>query len=203
MFIENHIPNKRKGEKLILFLRRHWIVIIGHWLFYVFLALIPIGLYYFIGLTYATLLTNTLTFTFLFLLASLYYLYILLFFYHAFIDFHLDVWIVTNKRIINIEQQGLFNREISEHEVEKIQDVTGTQKGFLQTIFSYGDVHVQTAGEIQRFIFKQVNDPFEVVKIINHLLKDIRIEAEKRGIKLPQSPTPPPPPPTHILENNK
>ena len=166
MFIENHIPNKRNGEKLILFLRRHWIIIIGHWLFYMFLAFIPIGLYYFINLTYISLLENTFSYAFLFLLASLYYLYIILFFYHAFIDFHLDVWIVTNKRIINIEQKGLFNREISEHEVEKIQDVTGTQKGFLPTVFSYGDVHVQTAGTKQRFFFHQVPHPDRVRNII-------------------------------------
>jgi len=106
-------------------------------------------------------------------LGSLYYLYILLFFFNAFLDYYLDVWIVTTKRIINIEQKGLFNRVIAEHELDKIQDVTGEQKGFFATIFSFGDVLVQTAGEVPMFIFRQVDNPFEVAKTINHLLKDI------------------------------
>ncbi len=179
MFIEKHIPNRQKGEKLVLFLRRHWLVIIGDWLFYIFLALIPVGLYYFILTNQPAILSGKIIYPFLLLLSSLYYLYILLFLFNAFLDYHLDVWIVTNKRIINIEQKGLFNREVAEHELDKIQDVSGEQKGFLQTIFSYGDVHVQTASEVQKFIFHQVNNPFEVVKEINQLLKDSRIKKEQ------------------------
>lgn len=173
MYIEKHIPNRQKGENLVLFLRRHWIIIIGHWCFYVLLAAIPVGFYFFIEYQFPALLTTEITYALLLLLASIYYLFILLFFYHAFIDYHLDVWIVTNKRIINIEQKGLFNRVIAEHELDKVQDVTGKQKGILPTFLSYGDVLVQTAGEVPMFIFKQVDNPFEVAKIINHLLKDI------------------------------
>ena len=179
MYIEKHIPNRQKGENLVLFLRRHWIVIIGHWLFYVFLALIPLGFYFFIDYQFPTLLTGQVTYAFLLLLASLFYLFILLFFYHAFVDYHLDVWIVTNKRIINIEQKGLFNRIVAEHELEKVQDVTGKQKGVFPTFLSYGDVLVQTAGEVPMFIFKQVDNPFEVAKTINHLLKALKAKKGK------------------------
>ncbi len=182
MYIEKHIPNRQKGENLVLFLRRHFIIIFGHWLFYIFLALIPVGFYFFIEYQFPNLLTTESTYAFLLLLASIYYLFILLFFYHAFVDYHLDVWIVTTKRIINIEQKGLFNRFISEHELEKIQDVTAEQKGVLATFLSFGNVLVQTAGEVPMFIFRQVDNPFEVAKQINHLLKDI--PPEKRiGLK--------------------
>jgi PH (Pleckstrin Homology) domain-containing protein len=174
MYIENHIPNRQKGEKLIMFLRRHWLIIIIHWSLYVLLALIPVVLYFFFTYQYSEILTNTYTYPFLLGLGSLYYLFILLFFYNAFIDYYLDVWIVTNKRIINIEQKGLFNRIIAEHELDKIQDVTSEQKGILATFLSFGDVMIQTAGEAQFFIFKQVDNPFEVAKTINHLLKDIQ-----------------------------
>jgi len=173
MFIENHIPNRQKGEKLVLFLRRHWLIFLGYLVFYIFLAAIPFGIYYFLKINYSEYLTDQIIYPFLLLLASLYYLYILLFLYHAFLDYNLDVWIVTNKRIINIEQKGLFNREVAKHELSKIQDVTGMQKGVLQSIFKFGDVHIQTAGEIQRFVFYQIPNPFKVVKIINHLLEEI------------------------------
>lgn len=183
MFIEKQIPNRRKNEKLILFLRRHWIVIVGHWLFYGLLIILPLIIYFLIlrdNPQLAAYLEDQTTRGLIVLLTSSYFLFAWLFFYYAFIDFYLDVWIVTNKRIINIEQSGLFNRRISEHELEKIQDVTGEQKGIIGTFLTFGDVKVQTASEVPMFIFKQINDPFEVVKTINHLLKDLQAEKEKQ-----------------------
>ncbi len=178
MYIDKKIPNKQKDENMVLFLRRHPLVIVGHWLFYLLLALFPIGLYYFFNYTYPQLLTNQIIYPFLLLLFSLYYLYIFLFFYHAFLDYNLDVWIVTNKRIINVEQKGLFNRIISEHEIEKIQDVTAKQKGVFATLFNYGDVLIQTAAEVPMFIFRQIANPFEIAKTINHLLKKVKKQKE-------------------------
>lgn len=171
MYIERHIPNREKDEKLILFLRRHWIILIAKWLVVLVIALVPLVIYFFLSYFEPEILKKYVYYAFLFLLSSLYYLFTLLFFLNAFIDYYLDVWIVTDRRIINIEQRGLFNREIAEHTLERIQDVTAIQKGFWQTLFSYGDVHVQTAGEIQRFVFRQVNDPFNVVRIINEEIK--------------------------------
>ena len=171
MYIENQIPSRQKDEKLIMFLRRHWILLVSRWFIFAGLALIPIGFYFFILYNYSWILENIFLYPLLLLLTSAYYLFILLFFFNSFIDYYLDVWIVTNQRIINIEQRGMFNREIAEHDLDRIQDVTGIQKGFFQTLFSYGDVHVQTAGEIQRFIFRQVDNPFEVVRKLNNLIE--------------------------------
>ena len=180
MLIEGNIPNRQKDEKLILFLRRHPIILVGKWLLYLLLATIPILLYFFLSYTYPQILESKISYPFLFLLASVYYLYVLLFLFNAYIDYQLDVWIVTNQRIINIEQKGLFNREIAEHSLERIQDVSGLQKGIFETFFSYGDVHVQTAGEIQRFIFRQVDNPFEVVRVINGLIQKKELKFEEQ-----------------------
>lgn len=171
MYIENQIPSRQPGEKLVLFLRRHWILLVSRWFIFAGLALIPVGFYAFIYYNYPWILEHIFLYPLLLILASSYYLFILLFFFNSFIDYYLDVWIVTDQRIINIEQRGMFNREIAEHDLDKIQDVSGIQKGFFQTLFSYGDVHVQTAGEIQRFIFRQVDNPFDVVRRINKLIQ--------------------------------
>jgi uncharacterized membrane protein YdbT with pleckstrin-like domain len=139
-----------------------------------------VGIYFFLLYFQPQILANPIIYAFLFLLASAYILFILLFLFSAFIDYYLDVWIVTSQRIINIEQKGLFNREIAEHSLDKIQDVSGEQKGILQTFFSYGNVHVQTAGEIQRFIFQQIDNPFEVIRVINNLIqkKEAKFESQ-------------------------
>lgn len=172
MYLEKHIPNRQKGEKIVLFLRRHIIILISRWLLYVLLAFLPLGFYFIIIYNFATFFNHPAGYAFLLLLASVFYLFILLYFFNSFIDYYLDVWIVTNKRIINIEQKGLFHREIAEHNLDKIQDVTGSQKGIFSTFFSFGDVHIQTAGEVQRFIFRQVDNPFDIARTINNLLQE-------------------------------
>ncbi len=101
--------------------------------------------------------------------ASAYFLYIWLFFFFTFIDYYLDTWIITDERIINIEQEGFFSRTISEERLFRIQDVTSEVKGVLPTMFGYGDVFIQTAGEKNRFNFEQVPDPDGIRDIIIRL----------------------------------
>ncbi|OGY41442.1 MAG: hypothetical protein A2Y82_00815 [Candidatus Buchananbacteria bacterium RBG_13_36_9] len=180
MLIEGQIPNRLKNEKLILFLRRHYITLVGRCLIYFFAGLIPIGAYFFITNLQPQILQNQILYIFLFLLGSLYYLFTWLFIFNAFIDYYLDIWIVTDQRVINIEQKNMFNRQIAEQNLERIQDVSGTQKGIWQTFFSYGNVQVQTAGETQHFNFHNIDNPFEVVRIINNLIEKKQQAFEKQ-----------------------
>lgn len=67
-------------------------------------------------------------------------------------DYYLDAWIVTDRRIIDIEQRGFFTREISSTRLDRIQDVTTEISGILATFLSFGTIHVQTAGESREFV---------------------------------------------------
>lgn len=82
------------------------------------------------------------------------------------IDVWFDTWIITSDRIINIEQHGLFSREVSELKLTRVQDVSVEVHGFFQTFLNYGDVHIQTAGEEERFQFRAVPDPYGVKNLI-------------------------------------
>ena len=78
---------------------------------------------------------------------------------------------MTDKRIVNIEQKGLFARETSELQLEKIQDVATDVKGVIPTFLNYGTIEVQTAGEQEKFIFKDIPDPYAVKDLIMQLQK--------------------------------
>lgn len=134
-------------------------------LFFVF-AFIPLGFYLFLNYTWTDFSFQPITYPLSVLFFSLYYLFIWLFFFYSFLDYYLDIWIVTNYRIINIEQNGLFDRIISEQKLYRVQDVTSEIKGIIPTFFDYGDVYVQTAAEKERFIFKQIPHASEVRKKI-------------------------------------
>ena len=100
-------------------------------------------------------------------------------FFILWIDFYLDAWIVTNERIININQKGFFNRDISELKLTKIQDVTSEIVGFIPTILGYGNIYVQTAAEMERFAFYQIPNPNEVKNIIVQLQEKERKSEER------------------------
>ena len=70
--------------------------------------------------------------------------------------------IVTDRRIIERNQLGFFDRQVSELHVYRIQDITVSTKGVIPTMLHYGDVIIQTAGAEQKFIFRQLPRPEEV-----------------------------------------
>ncbi len=106
---------------------------------------------------------------------SVYYLSLWLFFAYTWVDYWLDLWIVTDERIINIEQVGLFNRVISEQRLLRVQDATSEVKGLFPTFLDYGYVYIQTAGERERFVFEQVPHP--------DLVKRLIVEAHEEAVR--------------------
>lgn len=171
MFTLDHLPHRRKDEEIIFLLRRDYFVLIRLILIYVFLFFLPLLARWYMNFFMEHLFTSYFSTVVLTLVAFLYYLYLLLFFYRAFLDYYLDVWIVTNHRILSIELQGLFNRVVSEHKLFRIQDVTTEQIGFLAHFFHYGDIYIQTAGTKQRFTFEEVSEPELVARRIVQLIE--------------------------------
>lgn len=98
-----------------------------------------------------------------------YYLYVLLFSLFVWMTNYLSFWTVTTHRIISRRQNGLFSRTVSELELYRVQDVTSEQKGFWATMLNYGDLYIQTAGEEERFVFKNFADPAGVSRMIQKL----------------------------------
>lgn len=166
------IPNKLPGETVKIFLRRHWIDLLRIVLFTMFLLAIPISIYVFLSSTQNSMLSNPIWGPIVALAASVYLLVVFILTITEFTDYWLDVWVVTSERIINSEQQGLFNRAVSELHLDQIQDITSETKGFLATFLTYGDVYVQTAAEKIRFHFKNIDNPDQVKQIIGALIKE-------------------------------
>ena len=69
---------------------------------------------------------------------------------------------MTNDRIVEMEQLGLFSRTISELELFRIQDVTSEVKGLFPSMFHYGNVLVKTASENSHIIFFNIRNPEKI-----------------------------------------
>jgi hypothetical protein len=170
----DELIHKKPDEKVIFHLRRHVIIFLGGALLIVLLMLIPVGAWYLISINWPQLLTAELMGPLLKLVASAYLLWIWLFLFSNFVDYYLDVWVITSDRVLNIEQAGLFNRTVSELDLQNIQDITSEVKGILPFFFGYGNVYVQTAAEKGRFIFEQIPKPEEVRKRLLLLVEEER-----------------------------
>lgn len=94
-------------------------------------------------------------------------------------DYYLDIWIITTHRVVNVEQKGLFSRQVSELKFHQIQDVSTDVKGFFPTVLNFGDITVQTAAEQSRFLFRSVGNPYGLKSELMKLQK--RKNGEKKG----------------------
>lgn len=171
----DRLPNQRQDEKVALFIRRHWfapftIAAIG-----ILLFIAPFVLWIALSEAFTGWFAHPIIGPLLGGGLAIYLLGVWLVCWIEFTDYYLDTWIVSNERIINIEQAGLFNRTASELHLANVQDVTSEIRGFLHTMFNYGDVVVQTAGETVRFNFKNVPNPEHIKNAILVL-----VEQDKR-----------------------
>lgn len=172
--IAYYLPHKKPNEKIVLLLRRHWFIIFTRLVFWTLLAFLPPVPYILFRDFDAVIINNIFMSSFITVFLGIYYLFIWLFILNNFVDYFLDVWLVSNERIINIEQRQLFSRVISEQELSKIQDVTSEVNGIIPTFLNYGDVYVQTAAEKERFVFRQVPNPLEIKRKITGLCEYIK-----------------------------
>lgn len=156
------LPNQLPDEKVIKILHRDFFVFFKKILLFILLIILPLTFFYLMIAMTPGLLVGQISLPLIILGASAYYLFVWAFFLFTFVDYYLDVWIITNERLINIEQRGYFSRVASEQRLFRIQDVTSELEGVWQTIFKFGDVHIQTAGEAERFVFREVPNPEEV-----------------------------------------
>ena len=161
-----------EGERVVYEIRRHWYVLVVESLFLALFLFIPWLI--FLGLDIAGFHLSIKEVSLFFFVALIWLFVTWITFMVIWTNYYLDVWIVTNKRIIDIEQYGLFSRDVSEFRLDRIQDVTIEVKGILPTLLHFGNIHVQTAGETHKFIIKNVPKPYRV--------RDVLIKEHDRAV---------------------
>ncbi|MBT9169086.1 MAG: hypothetical protein DDT19_02438 [Syntrophomonadaceae bacterium] len=151
-----------ESEKIILERRRHWYVIVaeaaGLLLIAIFLPMVVFVL--------KNLIPAIDEFMIIFFIAVLWQLSWIIFFV-MWTNYYLDVLLVTNKRIIDIEQIGLFARDTVEIRLENIQDIKTEVVGLLPSLLKMGNLHIQTAGQAKEVVIKNIPDPYNVQEIIS------------------------------------
>lgn len=137
------------GETVIAVIHRHWLILFTQLFGLAVFALTPF-LGWLIAVTASTSLpTLTVNFTdftthFIFFY-SCWLLYTLMAVAHTLANHYLDVWTLTNRRIIAVDQQGFFKRHLGSFRLDKVQDINVQITGIVATLLDYGSLEVETA----------------------------------------------------------
>ena len=104
------------------------------------------------------------------------------FFYglREFFIWYFNVAIVTNQRIIDLDQKGFFNKTVSECSYDKLLDLCYSVHGFAQTVLKLGTIKIQAAGV--KLIISNVKNVVAVNQLITDLIREQtgkKIEAKK------------------------
>lgn len=169
---KTHFKGQLPGEVVLQVVRRHWFDILIQYIPVIALLLaILTALAAFPGYFTDYLGISLVLFYFV---GSIFIMALWMYAALIWIEYYLDVWIITNKRVVNVEQKGLFLRHVSELRYMKIQDITTEVKGIIPTLLNYGEVYIQTAGTQPRFLFHNVPDPNGIKGTLVELQKRIR-----------------------------
>lgn len=92
-------------------------------------------------------------------------------------SYYLDLWIITDRRIIVVDQLNFFNRKVSNFRLERLQDIKVTIKGLIPTLLNYGTIQAQTASASENnFSSPGLPDPRELQSIIQNAM-DARLSS--------------------------
>lgn len=171
----DQLPNQEHDEHVQIFVRRHWIFVAEITIFAIIGFAIPVVVHLLLSANDIEVFSHLFWGPVNAVALSIYAFMVFIVTITQITDYYLDTWIVTNERIINIEQHGLFSRIISELHLNQVQDVTSETHGVLATFVSYGNVYIQTAGTRERFNFKGIDNPDKVKQQISKLVQNDKL----------------------------
>ncbi len=112
---------------------------------------------------------------------NIYLLFLMLGIYTLWIIYYLNIWIITDKRVVDVTQPSIFNQKVSVLILTKVEDITSSTNGILGTLLSYGDVSIQTAGEKENFVFKNVQHPKDVERLVFNMMEKHQLPQDEES----------------------
>lgn len=106
--------------------------------------------------------------------------------YFAWYSYMHDIWVVTNQRVIDSNKKNWFHHRMASTDLVSVEDMAIDKGGIIPTIFNFGHLQLQTAGERENFILSGIPNPTKVLSLIDSLRDQAR--RELRGIGTSGSP---------------
>jgi hypothetical protein len=164
-------PSQQEDEKIYLVIREHWFRLLLKFVVWAMAAAILAAFQHY-GPQVLPGLFQGQAGQVTELFEQIYFMILLLGLFLIVILHYLNMHIVTDIRVVDVDQVGLFSHVVSELHIDKIEDVTSETNGVFGTLFNYGHVFIQTAGARERFEFDNVPNPAGIEKLVLDLYEE-------------------------------
>ena len=115
-------------------------------------------------------------------LYAVWLLFIWMALFNVWTNYYLDVWTITNKRLIAVDQQGLFHRHVGSFRLERLQDMNASIHGIVATFLNFGTLEAQTASGDDGFRASGLPDPQELKALILRAADETTFQAPRPTI---------------------
>lgn len=159
------MTNLQPWEKVLLVLKRHWIALVYVFWYVAFLVISVLFVLSFKN--FPILWTN-----FINIVLTIYISVFLIFIYINWMRYELDIFIITNRRIIGLEEISFLNRRLSECSLDKVQEVNAQTSWLLSSLLNYWLVTIRTASEISDIKMEILPDAFDSARTISNLISE-------------------------------
>ena len=162
-------PGQQNNEEIVAVIRQHWFYLAGRILVWLVFVAILFWFDSYAPTNFPELYQNPAV-SYTNLVKNIYVMFLVLGLFMIWIIYYLNAWIITNKRVVDVAQTGIFSQRISELTLPSVEDITSDTTGIFGTFLNFGHVEIQTAGAQEHFIFANVPKPKDIERLIFNLM---------------------------------
>lgn len=136
-------------EKVLIQTRKHWFILFAQLISVLLAAIFPpifLLIYSLLPTSAGFGLQEYFSAPFILGLYSAWLLILWMMLFGIWTNYYLDVWTITSKRLIVIDQREFFNRTTGSFRLERLQDVNVEINGMIATFLDFGTLEAVTAG---------------------------------------------------------
>lgn len=150
---------QREGEEVQFVFRRHFLTAKSGVIFLILMIMIGVGL----TLLWPNNMMIFETFLALILVGVLGFLY-------SYMLWYFSIYIVTNQRIRQISQRGLFKKSVVDLGLDKIQSISYGVSGIRAGLMGYGTIVIQTA--VGDLVISMVKNSEKIYNDLQNLINE-------------------------------
>lgn len=174
-----HFKGQQRNEELVYYSCKHWIVLIPL-LAELAIGVSIIGALVIIGFS-APEKTNLMKIIFVVMTAFM--ALWLHSFFTRFLNYFLDVVIVTNYRVLKVEKSLYMKDDQNIVDLHEIQDIKKIQHGIMPNLLDYGKLVIVTPTMIEPMILEKLPDPERFFRKVNNSKRDYIYARQQQKLK--------------------
>ncbi|MBE7517617.1 MAG: PH domain-containing protein [Thermoflexaceae bacterium] len=153
------------GETMLLLSRRHWLFLWSKLVAVALIGVLPVvAVTWLVG---ATAGFDGLAGKAVLVFDVLWAAYWLVRLYFTWYRYNRDMWVVTDQRLVDSIRRHWFHHRMASADLVDIEDIAVVREGILPTLFNFGDVRCQTAGEQPNFVLAGIPAPTAALGVID------------------------------------